>query len=201
MLEERLAAIAGLGVPNYFGPQRFGRDGQNIELCRQLLAGRRLTRHKRGIALSAGRALLFNAILDQRIAAATWNRILPGERANLDGTNSVFAVTDVDEELEKRCAAFDIHPSGTLWGREGSVASADVAGLEAATVAAYPDIAEGLQDADIEAGQRALRIRVGDLQWSIDGTLCWLEFKLIRGAFATAVLREIVIARMAAALG
>ena len=46
----RLEAIRAQGVPNYFGEQRFGRDGGNIELGRAVIAGRRMARSKIGRA-------------------------------------------------------------------------------------------------------------------------------------------------------
>ena len=55
-LRERLAEIRDAGVPNYFGEQRFGRDGGNLGLAGDLFAGRRLSRGKRGMALSAARS-------------------------------------------------------------------------------------------------------------------------------------------------
>lgn len=62
--EARLDQIGQQGVPNYFGPQRFGRDGNNIEAARQwLAAGRpRKPRHLQALWLSSLRSLLFNEV-------------------------------------------------------------------------------------------------------------------------------------------
>ena len=190
-LDDRLAQIAAQGVPNYYGEQRFGRGGGNLDLCRSMFAGRKLPRAKRSIALSTARSLLFNAILDSRVRSGSWNTILPGELANLDGSGSVFAVDTVTAELAARCAAFDIHPSGTLWG-DGSPASAgEVAALETAVVAQHADIADALVATRMRSASRALRLRVSALQWQFAPEVLWLEFSLPSGGFATAVLREI----------
>jgi len=163
-IAERIAAIRAEGVPNYFGEQRFGRDGGNIELGRAVIAGRRVSRNKRSIGISAIRSLEFNDELDARVRDATWNRILPGDVANLDGTRSIFTVDDVTPELEQRCKEMDIHPSGLL---------------------------PGIDELGVEPSSRPLRLRVQNLQWEIDGDALWLEFSLGRGSYATAVLREL----------
>ena len=190
-IDARLAAIRRCGVPNYFGPQRFGRNGANLKLAQELFLGARTSRHRRSIALSAARSLLFNEILDARVRAGNWNRLLPGERANLDGSGSVFAVSDVDDELRRRANTLDIHPSATLWGCGAPFSTATAARLETEVVANFRALAEGLQDAGVGADSRALRLRVQDLAWEIDGDRLWLEFFLRRGGFATAVIREI----------
>ena len=162
---ERLAQIGAQGVPNYFGEQRFGRDGSNIDLGRAVLAGRRLPRNKRSIGISAVRSLHFNDELGARVSDGTWNRMLPGDKANLDGSGSIFDVEDVTPDLERRCAELDIHPCGSL---------------------------PALASIGVESGQRPLRMRVRDLKWEIAENTLWLEFALGRGSYATVVLREIV---------
>ena len=69
LVEQRLQRIARAGVPNYFGSQRFGRDGQNLVRVAELFAGRgrRPGREQRGLLLSAARAQLFNRVLQARV--------------------------------------------------------------------------------------------------------------------------------------
>ena len=190
-IENRIAVIDQYGVPNYFGEQRFGRDGGNIALCRQLFAGRKLSRHRRGIALSAARSLIFNDILDARVKQGSWNTILPGELANLDGSASIFAVEDVDGTLVARCNAHDIHPSGSMWGVGAPQSTDIVAQLEGEIAQAHAEIVAGLIKAKVDASNRPLRLRVRDLQFTVEEGVCWLEFSLRKGGYATVVLREI----------
>ena len=163
-IDERLEAIRAQGVPNYFGEQRFGRDGGNIELGRAVIAGRRMARSKRSIGISAIRSLEFNNNLDARVRDGTWNRILPGDVVNLDGTRSVFTADELTPELEQRCSEMDIHPSGSL---------------------------PGISEIGVEPSSRPLRVRVQDLKWELEEDALWLEFGLGRGSYATTVLREI----------
>lgn len=164
-LTERLQAIAEQGVPNYFGEQRFGHDGGNIQLGQAVIAGKRFSRNKRSIGISAIRSLHFNNELSARVDAGTWNTILPGDMANLDGSGSVFDVDEATPELEQRCKEMDIHPTGTL---------------------------PGIEEIRVEPSRRALRMRVTDLRWEFDMDVLWLEFSLGKGSFATAVMREMV---------
>jgi tRNA pseudouridine13 synthase len=190
-IRECMTQIEMRGVPNYFGEQRFGRDGANIELGRSVFAGRRLSRAKRSIAISAIRSFLFNEILDARVRDGSWERILVGELANLDGTGSVFAVDEVTRDINERCSDFDIHPTGTLWGRGAPCGSGGCARLQNNVVATHEDLCDGLMSIGVAAATRALRLRVKDLHWEIDDDALWLEFGLGRGAYATSVLREI----------
>ena len=190
-IARRMTQIRTTGVPNYFGEQRFGRKGTNIELGLSLFQGRRLSRNKRSMAISAVRSFLFNEILDARVRDGSWQQILAGELANLDGSGSVFAVGDVTGDIEQRCAAFDIHPTATLWGSQAPCGTGSVAALEEAATAPFPDLCDGLVMAGVDASSRPLRLRITDLEWDIEGDALWLEFALPKGAYATAVLHEI----------
>lgn len=181
-LNERLETIRTLGVPNYFGEQRFGRGGSNIALADAWSEGKRLPRHKRSLAISAARSYLFNQVLDARVNDKTWNRLAPGDMANLDGSGSVFAIDEIDDDLMQRCEAMDIHPTGALCG-DGTSPSVVPVGREGWLKA--------LTNARVKPAHRSLRLRVANFDWSNDDDSLVLEFALGRGAFATSVLREI----------
>lgn len=176
-IEQRIEAIRQQGVPNYFGEQRFGRDGSNLDLADVWAKGKRLPRHKRSLAISSIRSFVFNESLDARVRNGTWNVLLPGDKANLDGTGSVFDVEDIDEELLRRCNEMDIHPAGELVGDGSDMGPAE-------WLAA-------LGKARVEKGTRSLRLRVGGLEMQVNNESVVLAFTLGRGAFATSVLREI----------
>ena len=189
LLHQRLESIRSEGVPNYFGEQRFGR--RNLANARELFAGQRLKRTSRSMALSAARALLFNAIVDARVRNGSWNRLLPGELANLDGSGSVFAVDDVTPELERRLSEWDIHPTATLFGtRESYRATGEVRALEEAAVLPFDDYANGLAAAGVDCAQRTTRIGLEDFTAELNGDLT-LQFALPTGAYATSVLAEL----------
>lgn len=193
-LDARLRRIAEEGVPNYFGPQRFGRAGSNLESAQRWFeAGARPEdRLQRSFAISAARSAVFNAVLAERVRAQTWNTLLEGDLANLDGSGSIFAVESLDETLRERCRILDLHPTGPLWHGE-TTAARDVGDLERAVADRFRLFAEGLSRVGLEPERRALRVRVADLKWSFADATLTLSFRLTKGAFATAVLHEIVV--------
>jgi tRNA pseudouridine13 synthase len=191
-IEARLAAIATGGLPNYFGEQRFGRGGSNVDQARRLFAGARVKREERSILLSAARSEIFNAVLAARIAEGHWADGIDGDVWMLEGTHSVFGPAAVSEELRERARRFDVHPTGPLWGR-GELRSGGAAlALEMDAVAPFADLRAGLESAGMKQERRALRVRVGELawEWPEPGVLR-LAFALPAGAYATEVLAEL----------
>jgi tRNA pseudouridine13 synthase len=193
-LVDRLAAIGRGGVPNYFGPQRFGRDDANLHAARAWAAGGPPPRERaaRGFALSAARSLLFNTVLARRIRDGTWNDLVVGDAAILDGRRSFFAVTTIDEPLRSRCLALDVHPSGPLHGRGEAPVASDVANAERECAEQEPDLVRLLQVNGLVHERRSLRVAVRSLVWRLEAETVELEFELPRGAFATAVLHELL---------
>ena len=198
-LELRMQRLATGGAPNYFGEQRFGREAGNLEQVlrvAQQIETRSRERRRRddaGFMLSAARSLIFNAILAERVAQGTWNRLASGDVANLDGRGSVFAVDQVDAELERRCAALDVHPTAPLAGAGQSLATANVLALEDAVAAQYPEALSVIHAEGMKSERRALRIRVRELTHEYAGDTLRLRFALSAGSFATTVLREIIV--------
>jgi len=185
----RLREIAECGVPNRFGMQRFGRFGDNVGQARRMFAGAKVGRETRSMLLSAVRSELFNRVLDARIADGSWNRALDGEVFMLDGRKSVFGPEPLTSELLVRVAAFDVHPTGPLWGRGALRTTAAAHAIEAAVAADEPALCAGLEAAGLAQERRALRVRPQDFAWAwLDGDALELRFRLPPGSYATAVL-------------
>lgn len=199
---ERVALIARAGVPNYFGDQRFGIDGSTRAMAQEAVASGRLPQRqeRRSLVISALRSDIFNQVLDTRVRAGNWNRILPGELVMLDGTGGRCFADDGDPTLAARCAALDIHPGGPLAGEGGLQPVGEAHELETRLPGGYDDVLTALARWRVESGRRALRSRVLELihDWPEPGVLR-LSFALWRGAFATMVLRELLVATDAAA--
>lgn len=176
-IESRLAMIRNDAVPNYFGEQRFGRDGRNLQLANDWATGRRLPRHKRSLAISTIRSFLFNETLAKRVQEGTWTQFVAGDLANLDGTGSVFDVLEIDDELRRRCDDMDVHPASILAGEGSNI---------------EPEIWQtALNKRRVEPGTRSLRLPVRDLASEVIEKGLVLSFTLDRGTFATVVLREL----------
>jgi len=198
-IESRLRTIAGRGVPNYFGEQRFGRGGDNLGAALSMFAGRRVGRDQRGMLLSAARSALFNRVLAHRIAAGNWDArgadgALDGEVWMLDGSRSVFGPEPFNETLAQRLAAFDIHSTGPLWGRGELRSSQAVQALELAALADDEStrLRVGLEAAGLKQERRSLRLRPADLCWNwLADDVLELGFVLPPGTYATVVLAEL----------
>ena len=187
----RLQLLAQHGVPNYFGPQRFGHAAANL---------RELPRAGRGFAISAARSLVFNAVLAARIAQGSWATLQSGDCANLDGRGSFFLVgecgPDSPAALQPRLAALDVHPTGPMWGSGTLSSGAAVRELEQATAAAFAEPCAALESLGLNQERRSLRVALRDAVGAFEpvadiGVQLRLRFTLRSGAFATTVLREL----------
>ena len=193
-IDARLAQIAARGLPNWFGEQRFGREGGNVEAALSMFAGRRVRRDQRSILLSAARSELFNRVLAARVADGSWDRGLEGEVWILAGSRSVFGPEPWNEVLADRLAAFDIHPSAPLWGGGELRSAGECARAELAALGGDDAIAlrAGLEKAEMKQERRALRLVPQGLvwEWREDSSLA-LSFSLAPGSYATALLQEV----------
>ena len=192
-LAERLALLARTGVPNYFGPQRFGRGGANLEAVARFALDGQLPdgREPRAFVYSAARALVFNALLAGRVGDGSWQRLLAGEFVNLAGRHSWFVAETIDAVLEERLARFDIHPTGPLPGR-GAGPGGEAGRIESGVLAGFGVLPARLEAAGLEAARRPLRLVPEGLTSSHHGTAVTLEFGLPAGGYATVVLRELL---------
>lgn len=195
-LEERLQRINEQGVPNYFGEQRFGFQGANVDKARWLFEGKLKERRRcrSGIYLSAARSWLFNQILSERVVQGTWNRYLSGDVLMFDGKHSFFKPDPDDPDIEQRIERFEVHPTGALWGKGKPIVSDEVAELEKRIAGEDPELVQGLEKAGLKQERRALRLVPGNLEWEFESgnRSLNLSFDLPTGCFATSVLRELL---------
>lgn len=171
-IEANLKAIASHGVPNYFGAQRFGHDGGNVEQGRAMLAREIRVRNpkKKGIYLSAVRSFVFNEALALRIQQGLWGKTLPGDVMDVAGL-----------------------PTGPLWGR-GRVATTDQAqALENGVAERYATLCDGMEHAGLDQDRRSLVASPVDMSWEWpQANQLVLTFTLPPGNYATSVLDEIL---------
>jgi tRNA pseudouridine13 synthase len=200
-LEQGLQRVQQLGVPNYFGEQRFGFDNINKAQAWFLKQYRPQNPVERGLLLSAARAAIFNAVLSERVSHATWNQYIDGDVMNLDGSASVFLPEQVDEMILQRIAGQDIHPTGPLWGQATQRALHSFgacAALEARVAASFSVLTTGLLKHQVDAARRSLRLPVQALHYrflenqSPLGPDLELSFVLPAGTYATAVLHDLI---------
>ena len=98
----------------------------------------------------------------------------------------------MDEALLVRIREYDVDPSGPLWGEGELLTRGEPGELERKVDACFPAWAAGLAAAGLRQERRPLRLRPAELDASFKGDVLQLAFELPAGAYATAVLRELV---------
>ncbi len=193
-LKASIERIRQQGIPNYYGKQRFGRGGFNVQKAEQWFKGEFKVkgRQKRSIYLSAARSWIFNHVLSERVKNGNWNQPLDGDVFMLDGTQSSFSEA-IDDTIIQRVAQLDIHPSGVLWGRGRPGSQGKVAEIEQKIAAKFPVLCEGLERYGLKQERKSLRLIVKNLSFAMmpEKQQVSLRFTLPSGAFATSVLNEI----------
>ena len=190
---QQLEGIKANGMANYYGSQRFGNEGQNVNKALAMFAGAKVGREQRSLYLSAARSYLFNQILACRVSRKNWNQPMAGDTYQFDLSHSCFKSEVPDAEIIRRLEIKDIHQTGALWGKGDAGVSADTLDLEQGIIDAYPELAQGLIACGVDNDRRALRVNVQALQWQfVSDTTLKLDFTLPAGSYATSLLREII---------
>ena len=195
-LEERLAQVARLGVPNYFGNQRFGRDAGNLAKAEDWFSGsfKIKDRTLKGIVLSSARSFLFNLVVSTRIDDDSWCSLKKNEPAGLNGSNAIFASKE-EKDNNHRLQALDIHPTAPLWGRGMQKATEDypeLADLESRAMSEYSLFHDGLESRGLEYQRRSIRCIPQELKMTAKESHVVLNFSLQSGQFATSLIRELI---------
>lgn len=168
LVAQRLGLLETQGAPNYYGEQRFGRAGENLQAAAGFLAqahGKQQSFRDR-LLVSVARAWLFNRMLAMRVEQGNWMQAIDGD------------------PLASSSAA--------LWGRGRLASSGAVRELEENVVAQYPDWTYFLEHCGLQQERRACILHAADVQATWETTTALLlEFRLPAGAYATAFLREL----------
>jgi tRNA pseudouridine13 synthase len=181
------------GAPNWYGEQRFGRDGDNAARGRAIVLGTEKPPRDRKLARLLGSALqseLFNQWLTARMADGLYARVLAGDVLHKVG-GGMFTCEDAATD-EARLLSGEVIVTGPMFGVDmrsatgaaGEREAAVLAPLTRESFASVSRIAEGTRrDASIQVGEPSVA--------AIDSTL-EVRFTLPGGAYATAVMRELM---------
>lgn len=190
-----LERIRSHGLLNYYGPQRFGRDGETWKLGLALFAGERGPRSGflRKLALSAGQSGLYNHYLGCRLHDGLMRRVLPGDVMMKRPQGGMFVAEDVEREQARFEACETVH-AGPIFGRKTFAAQGEAAkreaqvleqaGLSPERFAAFGKLLQGTRRPnlvildELEAREVPEGIR--------------LAFVLPSGSYATVLLRELM---------
>jgi tRNA pseudouridine13 synthase len=193
------------GLPNFYGSQRFGRDGETVRLGLALLrgeppplsaVGRPLNARSpflRKLALSAAQSALFNHYLARRMADGLLGRVLPGDVMAKWPFGGMFVAEDVARE-QARFGARETVTAGPMFGRKMFAAAGEAAGREADVLREAGLAREAFHGfGKLLAGTRRHNlVYVEDLAAAVEDEGVRLTFTLPAGSYATGLLREVL---------
>src|SRR5262245_14414162 len=184
------------GLPNFYGPQRFGRGGETARLGLELL--RRERTHVRSgflrkLALSAAQSLLFNDYLGRRLTDGLLRTVLAGDVMAKWPAGGMFVARDVAIEQGRFDARETVH-TGPMFGRKMFAADGLAAEREAATLRDAGLSTEAFAGFGklMQGTRRHNLIYVDDVVAVREPDGLRLTFTLPSGSYATVVLREVM---------
>ena len=198
LVQQNLAELQQRGVPNYFGEQRFGKRGSNLQKGLAILRGearraaRTVPRRVFGLLVSAVQSEVFNRVVIERLQ--TLDVLLPGDLAYLHRNGACFPVADAAAE-QPRAAAFELSPTGPMPGPKMTAPAGEPLAIEQRALAAMdllPAQFAALPFGMARGERRPLRVPLHDAEARAHTAGLELRFSLPRGSFATSVLRELL---------
>lgn len=196
-LRGRAAELLRRGLPNRYGSQRFGREGDNAERGRRILESRRPPRDRRAarFLVSALQSAVFNAVLEER--GEGFDSVDLGDLARVEASGGLFHVEDLSRE-QPRAQAFEISATGPIFGTRMRSPREGVAQLEERVFEGFglPELQTLRLPRGIRArgGRRPLRVRPEGLAVEplMDGPGIRVGCSLPAGAYVTVLLEELV---------
>ena len=171
LLDQRWKDIGEQGVPNYFGEQRFGYGGSNLQQAEALIdVHARIWRERKNqFAVSAVRSYLFNHVLADRVCTDEWRHVINGD---------------------PQVGDLPLLATGPLWGRGRSLSLEALAEREKSLLEPYALFCEKLEHLGLQQERRALLLKPENVSAQREGSDWVLNFSLPPGTYATSVLRE-----------
>jgi tRNA pseudouridine13 synthase len=187
-----IAMIHEKGLPNFYGEQRFGIEGDNAERGYDVLKGKEKIHNKwlRRFLLSSFQSHLFNYYLYLRINRDLFNQILPGDVAKKQDTGGIFIVEDVKQE-QNRLDNKEICFTGPMFGKKMTLAGDQAGKFEQEILDDNNVTYDELKAAKL-TGTRRAGILLPKIKPEKENDGLLLSFTLPKGAFATVLLREIM---------
>jgi len=181
------------GCPNYYGEQRFGRDGANATRGALWLRGEApppRDRFLRKLQVSAVQSTLFNQVLSARVSRGELARWVEGDLAMRHAHGRPWPITEA--EAAALYPSFEASASGPMFGAKMPRAEGEQGRREDAALAAAAVTLDDLRRAGdlAEGARRPVRVGVEGMEIDRDGDALRFAFTLPSGAYATVVMRE-----------
>jgi len=192
--EEMLQILSEKGIPNFFGPQRFGKEGRNHIDGKLFMQGKKKVRAKwlKRFLLSSYQSALFNDLLAHRMEAELLDTVLQGDILKKHGSGGIF-VCESPEEDQVRLDQFELSPTACMPGHKVQLAQGESGAweqdlLEREELA--PDAFQRFKKMAMGT-RRSLRAPLSEPEVLEQEDGLWLRFSLPSGAYASIVLFEL----------
>ncbi|WED21377.1 tRNA pseudouridine(13) synthase TruD [Vibrio sp. JC009] len=191
--QERIEKILQEGVPNYFGAQRFGRDGNNLTEARRWGRENVRTRNqnKRSMYLSTARSWIFNHIVSNRIESELFETLVSGDIIRSPEQSSILVEQESIASYQEQLNTAMVELTALLAGDNELPTQDKAKELEQAVVDSEPDLMALIRGNRMRHDRREILLKPDNLSYVIDGNNIKLSFSLSSGSFATAIVREI----------
>lgn len=195
-LREVLTQIETVGLPNYYGEQRFGRGGDNADHALQWVLGKSRPPRQafnRKLEMSALQSDLFNRCVAERVADTALGRVYPGDLMKRHDSGGLFAVEDDLEGAQARADRWEISPTGPMFGPKMRWPESEARAREEALLQSVGLTPEHLKKwKRVAPGtRRFVRVSVLKVGVTVSDNTVDLDFTLPAGAYATILVREI----------
>lgn len=188
-----LEALARTGVPNYFGPQRFGHGASTLLRGLALLRGEAggMSKFMRRLTLSAVQSALFNIYLTERLRLGQFGSLLDGDVVWERKLDICKWATPADQAQYDRRAVL---PTGPIFGMRMRWPHRAALELERSILQRTGLTEEAFEPHHriANGSRRPIAVFPEDVQLRPDDSGLRIAFTLPAGAYATVVLREIM---------
>ena len=193
--EKRFALIQEQGVPNYFGEQRFGHNGNNVVKARAWGNNefRVRDKSKRSFYLSAARSWLFNLVVSARLDKGLLTTPLLGDCLAVPNRHDCTLVESIDDTLLADLHAGRCAITAPLVGDNALPTKADAEAFELSIIDQEPALLALIRDNRMRHERRTLVLKPEAMTWKIENNDIIVSFALPAGCFATSVMREVIV--------
>ncbi len=190
---KRLEVVSQQGVPNYFGNQRFGKDGNNLNEARRWGRDNVRTRNQnqRSLYLSTARSWIFNHIVSARIETGCFNHFVEGDIALRDGEQVLLSSEQLNE-FNELLAQDKVQVTAALAGDNALPTQSEALAIEQPLLDKEEDLMKLIRGNRMRHDRRAIALKAKNLTWEVEGNSVTLKFALDSGSFATSIVRELI---------
>lgn len=198
---ETMRMLSAMGVPNYFGPQRFGHGRRTFVQGWRALAQGELTpflrknKRMRQLSLNAVQSAMFNRVLHLRISSGHFATPMCGDvlEKHEGGLFRVDA-SNLAEAAQLLTSGAAV-PTGPMMASRMLRATDEVAGIEDRVMAEFGLTAEMFERrrSELRGERRPLAVRLSDVHVeALEPGVIQIGFSLPSGSYATVLLRELM---------